>query len=202
MYCMCQNTVQEWSCVRRYLNACEKSTGNQEPVASVSLKHGTALRLSFCATPSVSDRIELTRLVTTIDYCYVFICLHGKPCFYHGQLALSTVHFTYRTPLNPQSINCLIPWIKRATAWVFSPLYLYGFPFSGPTTWKAVSMYVYNGMKNSGKTHKKLATVVHTEKMLSPADRSERPLTQWPNWSKFFYCAQQIVCSWSSGHSP
>lgn len=65
------------------------------------------------------------RLLITTEYCYLFICLRGKT-FWHVQTVLVIVYacnhetFTQVTSHNPQSINCLILWIKLALTWDFS----------------------------------------------------------------------------------
>lgn len=57
------------------------------------------------------------RLFITPDYCCLCTCLYGKHVF--AMCCLSTTcslplwlytYFTYMTPLDPQSINCLMLW--------------------------------------------------------------------------------------------
>ena len=54
----CQGTVQEWSCMRRILNACEKTS----LVTSVSWKHGIVLGVCFCVPPRCGREERLPQL--------------------------------------------------------------------------------------------------------------------------------------------
>jgi hypothetical protein len=84
-------------------------------VTSVSSKHGIVLDCVIVSLPGIVDSNELT-----LDYLLhlaTFVCLHAfmkKICFcsmwlsHHMRLALLIVHFTHLSPLNPQSINCLM----------------------------------------------------------------------------------------------
>lgn len=108
---VCRNTVQEWNC-KRILSACEKKKKNKHLVTSFSSKNGIFLGMWFCAPPGCSGYIQF-RLSTTTGYCLndtkektCFLPRNGCPCDY--------TLYTNVTPLNLQSINCLMLWIKLA----------------------------------------------------------------------------------------
>lgn len=97
-------------------------------VTSVSSKLGIVPGMCFRASPRCCGwKWVYFRLLPLACYCYSIKCLYastGKHNFCHVQLVLLIVHFTHMLLLNPQSINCLMFWIKLAIARGFglSPL--------------------------------------------------------------------------------
>jgi hypothetical protein len=87
---------------------------------------GLFLGCVFMALPGVAARSEFTSDCSLVlsGYCYLFMCLYGKPCFCLVWLVLVTVHFPQVAPLRSQSIKCLMLWIKLAIAWGFSLIHL------------------------------------------------------------------------------
>lgn len=81
------NMVQEWSCGRRILNACEKTPGSN-------------LQIQF---------LQNTELFLECVFIFSAVIIHmplWKTYFYHLQLV--TVQFTQGTLRTPQSTNCLM----------------------------------------------------------------------------------------------
>lgn len=127
----CEDLAQErWSTVQKW------SVGDfwmfvrkpQETVTRVLWsqflqKPGIVLGLCFHACPGCSRQEWVYfRLFISCGYRYLFICLCFRPMklISHVWLALVIVHFIHVILLNPQSINCLMFWIKVAIAWDFS----------------------------------------------------------------------------------
>lgn len=82
----------------------------------------------FLSLPSVANRSKFATdysLQLTIAIC---LYLKGKT-FFLILLTFVIVHFVHMTPLNPQSINYLMLWIKLAISWHFSLPHLSA-PFS------------------------------------------------------------------------
>lgn len=116
----CQNTVQEWRPVR-ILSACGKTLKKQEycdlsffKKFSWNVLLGT-FHVQWIGV-SLSVIIHFNWLLLLV---YIFL---GSTCFCPMQLvlqeclALIIVHYTHMTPVNPQSINCLMPQVKVAIA--------------------------------------------------------------------------------------
>lgn len=97
-------------------------------VTSVSSKHGIVLGLCFCAVPRYWTGVSSLQ-VSHYNCCFLFMRLYGKTRLHQVQLALRIVHFTYVTPLNPQSASCLTRRRKWAIAQVFNLPHLWA-PFS------------------------------------------------------------------------
>lgn len=126
------NTVQEWSLVR-FLSACEKthkfSCLVTSPLTSAFSKLYNCSWKGFCDPPLQMECLGVS-LLQNIHYnwiCYLFMCLYDKMWFCYVQLALHIhiahviVHFTHVTdPLSPQSIHCLMLWVKLAISWDLS----------------------------------------------------------------------------------
>lgn len=76
----CQNTVGEWSCVRRFLTTCKKTQETKTRVLSPQFLKKHVILLGLCChAPPRCGRWEWVyfRLFTTTGYQHVFICLHA-----------------------------------------------------------------------------------------------------------------------------
>jgi hypothetical protein len=105
----CQNMVQEWSCLRRILTACEKTPRKVDKRLVTSVSSDTYVGLfsgcTFLYLLGVAGRSDV--LCITAGNCYLFVQLYEKKYgFHHVQLVFVITRFTQVTLLNAQRINC------------------------------------------------------------------------------------------------
>lgn len=172
----CQNTVQEWN-RERILSACVKTPRKQDPKTSISSKHRAVLEMCFCAPPRCSRQERCF----SCRYSCASVEKHIS-----ASCGLSLwLNLTHVILLHPQSINCLMLWVKAATAWDFTPPHLLA-PFSQvPTTIRAANNSSISNHEPATESYHSVFTQEKEQHISSHKDFCVHPhngMWQWISW--------------------
>lgn len=109
----------------RLLSACEKTPRKQDKNSiwpQFPQNCEIDIGVCFCAPPRY-NRVSLFQ-ITHYNCLLLFVSIEKHFCHewlvHQMQLVLVIVQFAYVTPLDPQSKNCPMLWLKLAIAWDFS----------------------------------------------------------------------------------
>lgn len=99
----------------------------------LSVFQALLLACVFVLLLGIADRRALT-LAHPLQLAVAGLCTSVQMCFLHMRLGLVTARFSQVIPLNPQSTNCPMCWVKLAIAQDISSLHLPApFPQVPPT---------------------------------------------------------------------